>query len=99
MHPIGAKARLRVAAHGKDQLAVGDRVSEAQLQLVMGMGRDPITGDPLGFAFPVFKAVLERVEASIADLDPSLSPGAKGEAVARIEAEEAGRGKRRVVAG
>ncbi|MCC5782026.1 conjugal transfer protein [Kocuria sp. CCUG 69068] len=97
--PPGQWLGSGVAALGKGQLAVGDRVSEAQLQLVMGMGRDPITGDPLGLAFPVYKSVPERVEARIADLDPSLSPGAKGEAVARIEAEEAERGKRRAVAG
>lgn len=97
--PPGQWIGSGVAALGKGQLAVGDRVSEAQLQLVMGMGRDPITGDPLGLAFPVYKSIPERIEARIADLDPSLSPGAKGEAVARIEAEEAERGKRRAVAG
>ncbi len=75
------------------------RVSEAQLQLLMGMGRDPITGDPLGHAFPAYKSVPERIEARTADLDPGLSPGAKSEAVARIEAEETERGRRRAVAG
>lgn len=97
--PPGQWLGSGVASLGKGQLAVGDRVSEAQLQLVMGMGRDPITGDPLGLAFPVYKSVPQRIEARIADLDPSLSPGAKGEAVARIEGEEAERGKRRAVAG
>lgn len=47
-------------ASGKGQLAVGDRVSEAELQLLMGMGRDPITGDPLGLAFPAYKSVSDR---------------------------------------
>lgn len=65
----------------------------------MGMGRDPISGDPLGLAFPAYKSPAEWVEARIADLDPALSPGAKGEAVAQIEAEEASRGTRRAVAG
>ena len=41
-----------VASLGAGELVVGDVVSEAQLQLLMGMGRDPITGDPLGRAFP-----------------------------------------------
>lgn len=41
----------------------------------------------------------ERIEARIADLNPELSPGAKGEAVAQIEAEETERGRRRAVAG
>ncbi|TDO92382.1 MobF family relaxase [Enemella evansiae] len=97
--PPGQWLGSGVAALGKGRLAVGDRVSEAQLQLLMGMGRDPITGDPLGRAFPAYKSVPERIEARIADLDPDLSPGAKGDAVAQIEAEETERGRRRAVAG
>ncbi|PAK94916.1 conjugal transfer protein [Brevibacterium casei] len=97
--PPGQWLGSGVASLGRGQLAVGDRVSEAQLQLLMGMGRDPITGDPLGHAFPAYKSVPERIEARIADLDPDLSPGAKGEAVAQIEAEETERGRRRAVAG
>ena len=97
--PPGQWLGSGVASLGKGQLAGGDRVSEAQLQLLMGMGRDPISGDPLGLAFPAYKSPAERVEARIADLDPALSPGAKGEAVAQIEAEEASRGTRRAVAG
>ena len=97
--PPGQWLGSGVASLGKGQLAVGDRVSEAQLQLLMGMGRDPITGDPLGHAFPAYKSVYQRIEARIADLDPNLSPGAKGEAVAQIEAEENERGRRRAVAG
>lgn len=97
--PPGQWLGSGVASLGKGQLVVGDRVSEAQLQLLMGMGRDPITGNPLGHAFPAYKSVPERIEARIADLDPDLSPGAKGEAVAQIEAEETERGRRRAVAG
>jgi conjugative relaxase-like TrwC/TraI family protein len=97
--PPGRWLGSGVASLGDGKVAVGDRVSEAQLQLLMGMGRDPITGDPLGRAFPAYKSVPERVEERIADLDPDLSPGAKGEAVAQIEAEETERGRRRAVAG
>ncbi|PWD97402.1 conjugal transfer protein [Dietzia maris] len=97
--PPGQWLGSGVASLGKGQLMVGDRVSEAQLQLLMGMGRDPITGDPLGLAFPAYKSVPERIEAQIADLDAGLSPGAKGEAVAQIETEESARGTRRAVAG
>lgn len=97
--PPGQWLGSGVASLGKGQLAGGDRVSEAQLQLLMGMGRDPISVDPLGLAFPAYKSPAEWVEARIADLDPALSPGAKGEAVAQIEAEEASRGTRRAVAG
>ena len=66
--PPGQWLGSGVASLGKGQLAVGDRVSEAQLQLLMGMGRDPITGDPLGLAFPAYKSVPERIEAQIAEL-------------------------------
>ncbi|AQP52396.1 MobF family relaxase [Janibacter sp. FSL W8-0316] len=97
--PPGQWLGSGVTSLGKGQLAVGDRVSEAQLQLLMGMGRDPITGDPLGHAFPAYKSVPERIEVRIADLDPAMGPGAKGEAVAQIEAEEAERCRRRAVAG
>ncbi|MDN5757562.1 MAG: relaxase domain-containing protein [Tomitella sp.] len=97
--PPGQWLGSGVAALGKGQLAAGDRVSEAQLQLLMGMGRDPITGDPLGRAFPAYRSVAERIEARLADLDPDLSPGAKSEALARIEAEETEHGRRRAVAG
>lgn len=97
--PPGQWLGSGVASLGNGEVAVGDRVSEAQLQLLMGMGRDPVTGDPLGLAFPAYKSVRERIEARITDLDAGLSPGAKGEAVAQIEAEETERGTRRAVAG
>ena len=88
-----------VAALGNGELSVRDRVSEAQLQLLIGMGRDPVSGNPLGLAFPVYKTQVERIESRIADLETSMTPGAKGEAVAQIVAEETARGARRAVAG
>lgn len=39
------------------QIATGSCVSEAQLELLMGMGRDPGTGEPLGRAYPVYSDV------------------------------------------
>ena len=61
--PPGQWLGAGVASFGRGQLAVGDRVSEAQLQLLMGMGRDPITGDPLGLAFPVPRQVVGRISS------------------------------------
>ncbi|WP_422934252.1 MobF family relaxase [Sinomonas sp. P47F7] len=84
---------------GGGALGVGDRVSEAQLQLLVGMGRDPVTGDPLGLAYPAYKTLAERIAERTGALDPGLGPAARGEAVAAIDAEEAGRGTRRAVAG
>ncbi|MEG9247166.1 hypothetical protein V6S67_03635 [Arthrobacter sp. Soc17.1.1.1] len=74
-------------------------MSEVQLQLLVRRGHDPITRHPLGLAFPAYKSLSERIEAPTADLDPTLSPGAMGTAVAQIEAEETERGKRWSMAG
>ena len=97
--PPGRWLGAGVAALGKGEIQVGDRVSEHQLQLLMGSGHDPITDEPLGRAFPTYKRQEDRIEARIADLEPTMTPGAKGEAVAQIVAEESARSARRAVAG
>ncbi|WP_345803371.1 MobF family relaxase [Microbacterium sp. AZCO] len=38
------------------RISAGSRVSEAQLELLLGMGRDPGTGSPLGRAYPEYAA-------------------------------------------
>ena len=75
--PPGRWLGKGVASLGKGELVVGDQVSEAQLQLLMGMGHDPITNAPLGRAFPAYKDAPKRIEARIAKLDATLTPGAK----------------------
>ena len=97
--PPGRWLGKGVASLGKGELVLGDQVSEAQLQLLMGSGCDPITGEQLGLAFPAFKTTEQRIEARIAKLDATLTPGAKGQAVALIVAEESARAGRRAVAG
>ncbi|QAV69231.1 conjugal transfer protein [Salinibacterium sp. UTAS2018] len=84
---------------GSGQLRDSDEVTEAQLQLLIGMGRDPLTGAPLGRAYPAYKSVTQRVEERVGTLDPKLGPTARGRAVAAIEAAESERGTRRAVAG
>ena len=92
---------LGTGLHGlsEGQIAAGDQVTETQLQLLLGMGRNPLNGDPLGRPYSRFKTIDERVAARIAGLDPSLTPAARAEAVAVIEAEEAGKKQRKAVAG
>lgn len=97
--PPGRWLGSGLAGLGGGRVTEGDQVSEAQLQLLVGMGRDPITGDPLGRAYPAYKSVAERIEDRTAALDPELGPAGRAEAVAAIEAEEAERGTRRAVAG
>jgi conjugative relaxase-like TrwC/TraI family protein len=77
----------------------GDQVSESQLELLLGLGRHPVTGAPLGLAYPAYKSVAERIDERIAALGPELGPAGRAEAVAAIEAEERARGTRRAVAG
>ncbi len=88
-----------LSALGNGQLIPGDEVSEAQLQLLVGMGRDPITRDPLGRAYPVYKSLEERVQTRVEAVDSSLNAVDRGRAVAAIEADEAERGGRKAVAG
>ncbi|WP_417555631.1 MobF family relaxase [Microbacterium sp.] len=97
--PPGRWLGAGVAGLGGGQIVEGDQVSEAQLQLLIGMGRDPITGKPLGRAYPEYHPVAERVAERVADLDPVLGPVARAEALAAIQVEEAERGTRRAVAG
>ena len=84
---------------GNGQLTVGDQVSEAQLQLLVGMGRDPLTGQALGRAFPVYKSTADRVQERVDALPAELDHRARDATVAQIEAEEANRGTRKAVAG
>src|SRR5690606_33801435 len=88
-----------VGTLGGGQIAQGDQVAESQLQLLVGMGRDPLTGAPLGRAYPEYRPVDERVAERVSALDPTLGPLARSEAVAAIQVEEAARGTRRAVAG
>lgn len=97
--PPGRWLGAGVRGLGGGRIGVGDEVSEAQLQLLVGMGRDPVTGKPLGKAYPQYKTTTERIKTRIAGLDPSMGPAARAETVAGIEAEEAARGGRRAVAG
>ncbi|AHI02833.1 conjugal transfer protein [Corynebacterium falsenii DSM 44353] len=97
--PPGRWMGSGLEALGTGQIASGDEVSEAQLQLLVGMGRDPVTGAPLGRAYPVYKTIAQRIEERTATLDPYLDPAARARAITAIEAEEAEHGTRRAVAG
>lgn len=97
--PPGRWTGSGLIALGNGQLREDGEVTEAQLQLLIGMGRDPLTGAPLGRAYPQYKAKAERVANRVASLDPGLSATSRGRAIAAIEVEEAERGTRRAVAG
>jgi conjugative relaxase-like TrwC/TraI family protein len=88
-----------ITGFGTGNLAAGSQVSEQQLQLLVGMGRDPLTGAPLGRAYQQFASMADRVEERTRRLSPSLDPAYRAGLVAQIEAEEKERGTRRAVAG
>lgn len=50
-NPPGFWLGSGIAGFGGGELATGSVVSETQLQLLVGMGRDPLTGEPLGRAY------------------------------------------------
>ena len=97
--PPGRWMGVGLSALGSGKITTGDEVSEQQLQLLVGMGRDPITGDPLGRAYPTYTSVAQRIEARTAALGASLSVAERAQAVVAIEVEEAAAGVRRAVAG
>lgn len=62
------------------------------------MGRDPLTGGPLGRVYQQFASVAERIEEQTKKLSESLDPSYRSELVAQIEAEEKEHGTRKAVA-
>lgn len=97
--PPGRWMGSGLAKLGHGEIHEGAQVSEPQLQLLVGMGLDPVTGNPLGKAYPVFPSVEDRIALRLARLDPVLGVAERAEAVAVIETEESTRTARRAVAG
>ncbi|GAA1996373.1 MobF family relaxase [Microbacterium pumilum] len=57
--PAGRWMGMGLAALGND-LRDGDTVTESQLQLLIGMGRHPVTGEPLGRAYPEYATASQQ---------------------------------------
>jgi conjugative relaxase-like TrwC/TraI family protein len=88
-----------VAYLGHGELAPGQTVTATQLKRLIGAGRDPVTGDPLGRDFQQYKSVAERIEDRVAKLAANLTDGERRTTTVRIEAEETKVGDRHAVAG
>jgi conjugative relaxase-like TrwC/TraI family protein len=86
-------------ALGSGEVRQGDEVTPQQLALLLGSGRDPVTGEPLGRAFPEYDGVKARVAARVARLPRDLSDVQRREAAAEVAGEEVAAGTRRAVAG
>jgi hypothetical protein len=70
--PPGRWLGSGVRVLGSGQLAAGMQVTEEQLALLIGMGRDPITGEQLGRAYPTYKRLADRIDGRVAALDPEM---------------------------
>ncbi|CUR54363.1 conjugative relaxase TrwC/TraI family protein [Nocardioides sp.] len=97
--PPGRWMGTGVLAFGNGQITPGAEVTESQLALLLGMGRDPITGDNLGKAYAQYKSVQDRIGERVAELEPTLSAEEREAQVTKIEAEESESGGRTAVAG
>ncbi|WP_449280589.1 MobF family relaxase [Leucobacter sp.] len=97
--PPGRWIGSAVSALGGGAIAVGDEVSEQQLQRLLGQGRDPVTDRALGSAYRKYPTVTERIERRTGRLDAGLPVTERAQAVSAIEAEESARGTRKAVAG
>lgn len=86
--PPGVWMGAGVKEFGAGQLNLGTTVSEPQLVLLIGQGRDPVTGERLGAAFQRFATHKERVDERAASLNPHLSDEERAQIVDEIEAEE-----------
>ena len=64
-------ARLR--APGDDEMKRGDEATPQQLAPLLDTGRCPVTGGPLGRAFPEYDAAKTRVATRVASLPRGLS--------------------------
>lgn len=84
---------------GEGELRAGQTVSETQLQLLLGLGCDPLSGEPLGKPWPHYAGLPQRIARRLAALPASLSVSERADAATSIEAEEAARGQRAAVAG
>jgi len=72
----------------------GDVVTEAQLQLLIGLGRDPVTGEPLGRAYPVYRSAADHA------IDGSRTDGGgPAERAAASAVDQPDDKRRRAVAG
>jgi conjugative relaxase-like TrwC/TraI family protein len=97
--PPGRWLGSGLPALGNGEVRQGDEVTPEQLALLLGLGRDPVTGAPLGRAFPEYDGVRTRVAARVAKLPGDLSDEQRREVAGAIAQVEVAAGTRRAVAG
>lgn len=71
--PPGLWLGSGVRGLGDGQLHQHDGVSETHLRLLLGMGCDPVTGEPLGRAWADFASVADRIDRQVRRLPLAIS--------------------------
>jgi conjugative relaxase-like TrwC/TraI family protein len=74
----------------------GAEVTEEQLQLLIGQGRDPLTGEALGRAYPVYRSARDMAST---EEKRGLDPSSIGDATAPASSANDDPSSRRAVAG
>jgi len=80
-------------------LRPGDRVSELHLELLMGHGLHPLTGEQLGRPYAHYATAAERIDQRSRALDTKLTDAERAQTLSEIERQETERGTRKAVAG
>jgi conjugative relaxase-like TrwC/TraI family protein len=80
-------------------IGAGSIVTEQAMAHLFGAGHDPVTGTPLGRAYPVFVPAPERIKAAIAKLPPMMSAADRVTAIETITQVELAKPARAAVAG
>jgi conjugative relaxase-like TrwC/TraI family protein len=97
--PPGRWMGSAVRVLGGGRLEPGMAATEEQLALLIGMGRDPVTGEQLGRAYPEYASLASRIRERVDGLDLEMTTDKRAVETARIEAEETARSMRHAVAG
>ena len=97
--PPGVWMGSGVTEFGNGQLEPGAEVTPAQLELLLVHGREPVTGEQLGRAYPTYPSVQERIAKRLGAIDSSFTSEARATEVARITHEEEHRGPKTAVSG
>jgi len=88
-----------VGEFGRGEIAAGSVVLQKQLQLLLGQGCDPVTGEQLGTPYRSFTKVEDRAADRAQSLNPHLADEERAALVDEIEADEQRVGTRTAVAG
>jgi conjugative relaxase-like TrwC/TraI family protein len=98
-NPPGFWMGSGVAQFGSGEITVGAPVTEPQLHLLIGLGRDPVTGEQLGQPYRIYSGRDARVAERAASLNPHLNDAERASLIDVIEAEEIQKASKSAVAG